>query len=124
MSENERPSASARSARYQRGFDEAWGGVQNPPPLTLTEFLLARIAEDEAQATDRDHTPLRCGIDRVTGLTLADRMLAECKAKRGVVILSAIDDWDGGYGEPMHIALKLAATPYASHPDYRQEWKP
>ena len=119
----------------------------------LTEFLLARIAEDEAAA---HHARGLLGMDaqwhtaehlRERGLTIADarhverwssaRVLAECEAKRRIVELhdcvhECIGDGnltadpnlqDGAYGGPCDTLL-LLALPYADHPDYRDEWRP
>jgi hypothetical protein len=59
--------------------------------LTLTEFLLARIAEDEAEAREGgqyDNGPLRWaevgGISEVL-IIGCDRVLAECEAKRRII---------------------------------------
>lgn len=97
--------------------------------MTITEFLLARIAEDEASAGSwyedwgGNMEPLQ------------SRALAECKAKRQIIE----DCWEAeeriegewgscrsreeldatGYPPP---ALKAMSTVYADHPDYRQEW--
>jgi hypothetical protein len=85
--------------------------------MTLTEFLLARIAELEARASLRHlcccqlHTsegrwPCNCGLPA--------HVLAECEAKRQII----------GTGEfPTH-PMRCLATVYADHPDYREEWKP
>lgn len=110
-------------------------------PATLTDFLLARIAEDEAaarRATAGDRTgnwwiePDEGGVSEVSCLDVqgfitavdADvahialhdpaRVLAECEAKRQIVEYVQIET---------HV-LQLLALPYADHPDYREEWKP
>jgi hypothetical protein len=90
--------------------------------MTLTEFLLARIAEEEADVAHID------GVNW-TG----DRVLAECAAKRRV-IARAQRVFDGLY--PYHADeayesradharddLRDLAAIYADHPDYREEWK-
>jgi hypothetical protein len=103
--------------------------------MTLTDFLLARIAEDEHRAGwyhqslclsnyhgeegDEEH-PCRCRHP--------DRLLAECEAKRRIV-----DDYrkqeascsDGDMGwllQGLEMAMEALAVPYAAHPDYQQEW--
>ena len=121
--------------------------------MDLTEFLLARIAEDEAVAQEAAEAPgadrLGSAVEEVEDFTWgamgqvamsASRMLAECEAKRRIV------EWhkpmkapasysppcegcweDGGEdGAPLYPCrnLKWAALPYADHPDYREEWKP
>lgn len=113
--------------------------------VTLTEFLLARIADDEAVArkyrpheylTTRDGSELS-GADQGGNDAIAitsGRVLAECDAKRQIVALHDADAdgrfclscGDGDYygvGYPCPTARALA-LPYADHPDYRDEWKP
>lgn len=87
--------------------------------MTLTEFLLARIAEDEADA--RGDT---LGAVIPQDCWGPDRVLAECEAKRRIV--DACQNV-----EQVHAAEFLAdrmlaflALPYADHPDYREEWRP
>ena len=100
----------------------------------LTDFLLARIAEDEVGEISytvlmRGTTAERTRIDRETP---SPRWLAECKAKR-----SLVEDWvradavcgsypgtDTGYEMGLAHAVDLAAEVYADHPDYREEWRP
>ena len=96
--------------------------------LTLTEFLLARIAEDE-QAAERGGThpdPATFARDNHGYLWVQPaRVLAECEAKRRIVELV-------GGGSSIHRpgdcqdcdVMRLLALPYADHPDYREEWKP
>lgn len=102
---------------------------------TLTEFLLARIVEDEAAALTPPRDDWPRDLDWTPGgIRVVDRRwLAECEAKRQVV--EQHDDWGhvcpGGlnrWGEdeewigcPTLLALAL---PYASHPDYDEEWRP
>lgn len=142
--------------------------------MTLSEFLLARIAEDEAVAraategpwecanvhqSYRVQTVKRCGaspeplaitmdseglsdsIDATDGEHVARwnpaRVLAECEAKRRIVMLhhcapAVGEPWDPvctveGYGvtTPNDCdTLRALALPYADHPDYRDEWRP
>lgn len=95
----------------------------------LTDFLLARIAEDEAA-----WGPVCLGPRR-SGKTHARRHMAECEAKRAIVALHAqcgtghgyCDDGGHGWGgdEGLGCAdLAYMATPYADHADYRDEWRP
>lgn len=94
---------------------------------TLTEFLLLRIAEDEAAWATSRH-----GYS-----DLSARVLAECEAKRSIVELAAdvgsmSDEIDnaGRYGprrdrpDVAHLILCALALPYADHEAYRAEWKP
>ena len=87
--------------------------------MTLTEFLLARIAEDEAVSP--------------TGRRPSPRDIAECEAKRRIVELAAkAEAWgEGTAGATAGYAkvvasdtLRLLTLPYADHPDYREEWRP
>jgi hypothetical protein len=109
--------------------------------LTLTEFLLARIAEDEA-GNDRAVTSEveRCQADGMPDLTEQEvrdywadqawwrRRLAECETKRRIVELAwhhfGDDDFAGGMEYAKEQVLELMSTVYADHPDYRDEWRP
>ena len=115
----------------------------------LTEFLFARIAEDEAVARDamcdgngkwaswnrswddagwRD---LAADGERITALpTSIDehvchhdpaRILAECDAKRRIVERYAHLLEHGDSGDARWV-LPLLAQPYTEHADYREEW--
>jgi len=120
--------------------------------VTLTEFLLVRITEDEAQA-DEIHE-CTCGAGEL--LTLYGpgfepdkwrkwccgypaRVLAECEAKRRIVEIHVEIDEEypnpkvtccqecSAYGEypggfPC-ATLKAVATIYADHPDFREDWR-
>lgn len=103
--------------------------------MSIEEFLLERIANDEESAgcyvdffPDRDMSPL------------FRRVLAECAAKRTIVAAhrSALDPYgdaagatctmcvDSGpdaQGFPCSTVRALAAV-YSDHPDYQEEWKP
>jgi len=93
----------------------------------LTDFVRARIAEDEAAARkypelgwDRDRWELGFAFDRgysePTDVTIDPaRVLAECEAKR--LLIERV-------GNPHWAGFNILALPYADHPDYRQEWKP
>lgn len=108
----------------------------------LVEFLLARIAEDEADARDRaadamvgtrwKHYPEDAYVE-VQSLTLARsrRVLAECEAKRRIV--NRARGWldeepDGTSSDAIardllgHVVRSMA-LPHADHPDYRDEWR-
>ena len=111
--------------------------------MTLTEFLLARIAEDEAGELSGD---CDCIIDLgdgpfiigdVHGWACPIRVLAECEAKRRIVSYHQTSfnlageawcdpchtsrDWSDGKWCP---TLRALALPYADHPDYLPEWTP
>lgn len=120
--------------------------------MTITEFLLARIAEDEAHATrvptdwlyPEDYPALEM-TEIGPGHTLIvspTRVLAECQAKRAIIARhSEVSDdgspdpvpWDvtcsGGDYDIIRYPetcpeLRFLAAVYADHPDYREEWKP
>lgn len=103
--------------------------------MTLVEFLLTRIAEDEA------------GSQAATGAFskewpyTPERVLDECDAKRRIVKRAANmavpyapadpDFWnpyqyaeEEGIEEMGRWLLQTLALPYADHPDYREEWRP
>lgn len=102
----------------------------------LTEFLLARIAEDEAVA-HKATVPtvfepllrwmLLAGDDsNMPGAVLAEpsRVLAECEAKRRIVSRIATADPHPDARYMLDLVLRLLALPYADHPGYREEWRP
>jgi hypothetical protein len=97
--------------------------------MKITEFLLARIAEDEEQAyalvepqmEGYSHKP----ADSYEG-RWSRRFLAECEAKRRIVNLS--DEVENHYASN-YDAQELAGTvlvelsrPYADHPDFDPVW--
>jgi hypothetical protein len=93
--------------------------------VTLTEFLLTRIAEDEiaarmavkAAGASWSSKPRPRGFSTDVHVARHDpaRVLAECEAKRVIVKESKPDeDW----------VLYVLAAVYADHPDYLPEWKP
>jgi hypothetical protein len=120
--------------------------------LTLADFLLARIAEDEEAAKEenslflRNHGPgalLReldgYGLHWMTSsVTTAAHVLAESEAKRRLIAfaegtVASMDlqiqgEWGSGPILPEHDEalrmLRILALPYADHPDYREEWRP
>lgn len=116
----------------------------------ITEFLLARIAEDEAAARDailERHRVLGTVRGSVPEMTLRswpdagapavlvgpERVLAECEAKRRIVELhSGNAEWcgwtqggDGVHGEWEDACdtLLALARPYAQHPDFDPAWR-
>jgi hypothetical protein len=105
--------------------------------VTLTDFLLGRIAEDEAAAEQRVRVRRRLRPDLEAGsfgtMPTPAQVLAECKAKRRIVErcleLDPESESFGGHvpmlhGQGMLEAICHLATVYADHPDYREEWKP
>lgn len=83
--------------------------------LTLAEFLLARIAEDEAWANRGVRLPPDGNPDDPA------RVLAECEAKRR--ILKSAANMMGPTDAEEWLYPILAAV-YSDHPHYRDEWKP
>ena len=113
------------------------------PTLTLADFLLARIAEDEevaqaaASAVGRPLIDYHLDLAEARHIARWDpaRVLAECEAKRRIVEhhSSSGDDWPlcaictevgpDAQGWPC-LTLLLLALPYSDHGDYREEWRP
>lgn len=94
--------------------------------MTLTDFLLARIAEDEAgQAGGHDYwcswsqasEPCDCPRKRI---------MAECEAKRRIVEMYHEAGVAGSYPRATVLGpvARALALPYADHLDYREEWRP
>lgn len=119
--------------------------------MTLTEFLLARIVEDEEwvprvldEYGDGDFggsIEFGPADARRTVAYGPARFKAECEAKRRIVEStrfsddprSVVDFWldperrdlnPGLQVESLTIVLKHLAAVYADHPDYREEWRP
>ena len=108
--------------------------------LALTDFLLARFAEDEAEARRWQERQIRWPSRKI---------LAECEAKRRIVELHQANTWPewpeagvvcascttpiepamparAGVSEMVRYpctTLFALAQPYADHPDYREEWR-
>lgn len=83
---------------------------------TLTEFLLARITEDEEAA--RASIPTG---GRRAGKTFWQRRVVECVAKRRIVEHVEPDPLALSPGD--EYVLRLLAQVYADHPDYDPTWK-
>lgn len=93
--------------------------------MTIPEFLEARIAEDEAQATK--HLPA------LSSHGLGDyglRVLSECAAKRVIVgTYRAIEANRNAEGSiqwheerALLTSVSALAAVYKDHPDYQAEW--
>jgi hypothetical protein len=112
--------------------------------MNITDFLLARIAEDERRASSgwsslRDTRWESDNYGR--NFLTPSAVLAECAAKRGIIdqheegagwykgYCVTCADWDAaqlgegppGISFPCSTVGAVAAV-YADHPDYRQEW--
>jgi hypothetical protein len=89
--------------------------------MELSEFLLARIAEDERRVQQ---------LIQVMGSTTqaTDRLLAECQAKRQLLDWHRqynLDESDHPHGrEDQCPAWRLLAMPYDDHPAYDEAWRP
>lgn len=118
--------------------------------MTLTEFLLARIAEDVAVAESITLDPDgvaqhfgKAGWVQWFALTVnrpwrggVASVLAECQAKRRIVeqidmaIGNAAGEWDteagwiaDGVEEELVAVGRVLAAVYADHPDYDPAWR-
>ena len=108
--------------------------------MTITEFLEARITEDE----------LLLDASRTGEWIVFDRAVAECAAKRAIIDVHHPHDHGGEHGDAVFCdecqwdhgddspridnqsvegfgthpcrTLALLAAIYADHPDYQQEW--
>jgi hypothetical protein len=110
--------------------------------VTLVDFLLARITEDEAAVTEPNwwthgETPWKIeDLGELTTILAVDprRVLAECEAKRRIVDMHGPDhdcQMPSRYNQVLRHAgngfrpcptLRALAIPYAGHPDCREEW--
>ncbi len=100
--------------------------------ITLVEFLLARIAEDEMVAKEVPGPSDEKGLSwwgEYGHLSVSPaRVLAEVDAK--VRITEECRGWladrgdDYGARALAGMTLRLLALPYTDHPDYREEWRP
>jgi hypothetical protein len=106
--------------------------------MTITEFLEARIDEDEERATSGW---VRLGDTRWEtdnygrNFLTPSAVLAECAAKRALSSLHSLttyrtqkvcdscgDWWDGSPIDYPCDTIKIIAAVYAGHPDYQSDW--
>lgn len=84
--------------------------------MNITEFLEARIVEDEEQIREWDRSsPFS-----------TERLLAECSAKRAVIECAAdyspeLEHGDNGQWA-FEVTLRALAAVYKDHPDYNTDW--
>ena len=98
--------------------------------MTLAEFLLARLAEDETEVKERyekfgEEPESWC--DRADGLHLnTAQVLADVESKRRIVgfFQEAVDNFWVAEHSALRPVIKQLAVPYADHPDYLEEWAP
>lgn len=107
------------------------------PTLTITEFLLARITEDELEIgppvdLDESAGPNGIGWADVGGLSdvlmsSRARAWAECEAKRRIIEAYIERDQDDDPRSPDYwdvpVVLEHLAKVYADHPDFDPEWR-
>lgn len=117
--------------------------------MTITEFLLARIAEDEKRACLAAARGIAwVGLANKVAISHVQagwhvlrwrpaRVLAECEAKRRAIDAAWSDHEriEGEWGscqsreqmdakDDVPEVVAHLATIYADHPDYRDEWRP
>lgn len=87
--------------------------------MTLTEFLLARIAEDEERASLVlvQSVDTSSPVPTIREISIRDRVLAECEAKRRIVelhqswpvLVQQPPEFEGGLvGDPDSVALRVS----------------
>jgi hypothetical protein len=117
--------------------------------MTLIQFLLARITEDEEVANNAicgcggpactvnngwyDHSEAEARLEedgpaRHVVRFSPSRVLAECKAKREIVATAVgygaeYPDFEGGYQTGYEEAAGDLAEVYSDHPDFDPVWK-
>jgi hypothetical protein len=115
--------------------------------MTLTEFLLARVAEDEALTVGKYNEGAEMELgpdDGYASLCISSaRVIAECESRRRIIQEhSGIFNWFdsvehtehectrmGADGNAMRYCgaecgtLMALAMPYTDHPDCQQRWK-
>lgn len=102
--------------------------------MNITEFLNARIAEDEKRIDDAmyythpDGTRIRPNIEpwedvETVKAEIFRREVAECVAKRQILRDAGNASWiecqECGVSDE---SLRAIAAVYADHPDYNEEW--
>ena len=100
--------------------------------MTLTEFLLARIEEDEAEASWVRHENRETVAAQFYGDLNAAwihsrniQTLAECEAKRRIVEkYDHARDYGQGPGGWLEQCVGYLAGVYADHPDFDEAWRP
>lgn len=106
------------------GEGQVVSAVSAASAVSLTEFLLARIAEDEAVAESMTFFNPLSGPPLLTARISRHnpaRVLSECEAKRRIVEVALPGETDDPRTERGRI-LRIMAAVYADHPEYREEW--
>ena len=97
--------------------------------LTLDEFLLERITEDEVRARELAERRRNIWSEELwdgVAVPYAEspaRVLAECDTKRQILAFATDHDAQGVNQGAANWLLKTLALPYADHEDYREEWR-
>lgn len=94
--------------------------------MSIVEFLLARIAEDEADARKLAATDRRPVLSLATTVNHSERLLLECEAKRRIVEAhrrQVEDDDPCAWIVASETLLHTLAAVYADHPDYDPAWR-
>ena len=91
--------------------------------MTIAEFLLARIAEDEEWVRHPDWCRA-VADDQACDCDGPARVLAECEAKRRIVEREPLWNDPPEVRELYDDTLRDLAAIYADHPDYDEEWRP
>lgn len=108
--------------------------------MNITEFLEARIAEDESTARRVKDGPGEPGGRGVWSVQIGvsgndakfahvasdpDRIIAECAAKRAIISAhqsQKSEDDPGAWIVASNALIKALTAVYKDHPDYQQEW--
>lgn len=95
--------------------------------MTITEFLEARISQDEDHARKLAETDRRPVLSLANTINHPQRLLAECAAKRAIIGLHSPTDPCDAHDEQLNTVscdtLRTLAAIYADHPDYKTEWE-
>lgn len=87
--------------------------------MTIVEFLLARIAEDEGREVDEQLRDLPVGVRERTAQAQAIRLKHRLSAVGWALVLAVPFRWVG-FGR----LGRIRAEVYADHPDFNEAWRP
>lgn len=91
--------------------------------MTITEFILARVAEVE-QGAENWRTLDRRHFDQVLAQCEAIRRVVEWHPDRGGCGMCTDMDWLGLVDDYPCDTIRAVALMGVDHPDYREEWRP
>ena len=85
----------------------------------MVQFLRDRLDDDKDHALRHDPARVLADIE-------AKRQMVDAYVEAGRQLVDAAPESEFAYGRSvgLGIAVCLLALPYASHPDYRPEWRP